>query len=130
MTKDTASQRLTIILFKKGTTRDQILRKDVEQLVTMPISPLFDFGGEVRAQLTLPDLPRWLKFVQCGVDEKDLSFWRFNASCLIALSKNDRVFAISFGRARSWIDQEKIVRQFGIVVDSTQLTERRFMVSV
>lgn len=110
------NQRLNIFLFKEGTTREQVLRDDVGQLAHVPISPNLDFDGEIITKGTPPNPPRWRQFVQSGTDQQLGPLFNQSASCLIVLSAHGRVFAVSFGFARFWIEETRIVRRFGMIV--------------
>mgnify|MGYP005852186223 CR=1 FL=1 len=110
------NQRLNIFLFKEGTTREQALRDDVGQLAHVPISAGLNFEGEIITKGTPPNPPRWRQFVQSGTDQQLGPLFNQSASCLIVLSAHGRVFAVSFGFARFWIDETRIVRRFGMIV--------------
>ena len=109
-------QRLNIFLFKEGTTREQVLCDDLGQLAHVPISAGLNFEGEIITKGTHPNPPRWRQFVQSGTDQQLGALLNQHASCLIVLSAHGRVFAVSFGFARFWIDEPQIVRRFGMIV--------------
>ena len=110
------NQRLNLFLFKDGTTREQALRDDVRQFTQVPISAGLNFEGEIITKGTPPNPPSWQQFVQSGTDEQLGPLFNQSASCLIMLSAHDRVFAVSFGFARYWIDETRIARRFGMIV--------------
>ena len=110
------NQRLNIFLFKDGTARDQVLRDDIGQLAVAPISADLGFEGEIITKGTPPNPPRWRQFVQSGTEQELGALYNQSASCLIVLSAHARVFAVSFGFARHWIDESRIVRRFGMIV--------------
>ena len=116
MDRGPKKQRLNIFLFKEGTTRAQALREDVGELATAPISAELDFEGEIITKGRPPNPPRWRQFVQSGTSERLDPLLNQGASCLIVLTAHERVFAVSFGFARYWIDETRIVRRFGMIV--------------
>ena len=65
---------------------------------------------------TPPNPPSWRQFVQSGTDQDLRLLLNQSASCLIALSAGGRVFAVSFGFARHWIEESRIARRFGMIV--------------
>ena len=110
------NQRLNIFLFKEGTAQDQVLREDVGNLAVAPISADVNFMGEIITKGTPPNPPRWKPFVQAGTTQELGPLTNQTASCLVVLSAHGRVFAVSFGFARHWIDETRIVRRFGMIV--------------
>jgi uncharacterized protein (TIGR04141 family) len=93
-----------------------VLRDDVGQLAHVPISAGLDFEGQIITKGTPPNPPRWRQFVQSGTEQQLGPLFNQSASCLIVVSVRDRVFAVSFGFARFWIDETRIVRRFGMIV--------------
>ena len=116
MPRGTRKQRLNIFLMKEGTARSEVLRDDVGGLSTVPISAGLDFEGEIITKGTHPNPPRWQQFVQSGTQQQLGALLNQSASCLIVISVDNRVFAVSFGFARHWIDDRRIVRRFGMIV--------------
>lgn len=116
MPRGPRNQRLNIFLFKEGTTRAEVLRDDVGHLSVAPVSAGLDFEGEIITKGTCPNPPRWQQFVQSGTDQPLGPLLNQSASCLIVLLAHNRVFAVSFGFARYWIDDTRIVRRFGMIV--------------
>jgi uncharacterized protein (TIGR04141 family) len=109
-------QRLNLFLMKEGTLRTGVLHDDVIGLTHIPIAPGLNFEGEIITKGTPPNPPRWQQFVQSGTHQQLGVLLNQSASCLIVLSIADRVFAVSFGFARRWIDERRIVRRFGMIV--------------
>jgi uncharacterized protein (TIGR04141 family) len=107
---------LNIFLCKEGTTRTQVLRNNVGELSVAPISAGLDFEGEIITKGSPPNPPRWQEFVQSGTAQPLGVLLNQSASCLIVLSVQNRVFAVSFGFGRHWIDDTRIVRRFGMIV--------------
>lgn len=116
MPRGSRNQRLNIFLFKEGTTRDQVLREDVRNLAVVPISADLNFEGAIITKGTPPNPPRWKQFVQAGTEQDLGPLTNQTASCLVVLSAHGRTFAVSFGFARHWIDETRIVRRFGMIV--------------
>ena len=110
------NQRLNIFLFKEETTREQVLRDEVGGLAVAPIAEGLDFEGEIITKGNPPNPPRWRQFVQSGTEEDLGPLLNQVASCLIVLSAHERVFAVSFGFARFWIEDSRIARRFGMLV--------------
>lgn len=116
MPRGPRNQRLNIFLFKDGTTRAEVLREGVGELAVAPIAGGLDFDGDIITKGNPPNPPRWRQFVQSG-SEQDLGpLLNQSASCLIVLSAHGRVFAVSFGFGRFWIDDSRIERRFGMIV--------------
>src|SRR5216684_589528 len=116
MPRGPKNQRLNIFLMKEGTDRASVIRDDVEGLSTVPIAEGLDFAGEIYVKGTPPNPPRWRQFVQSGSQQQLGLLLNQSASCLIVISKADRVYAITFGFGRYWIDDRRIVRRFGMIV--------------
>lgn len=110
------NQRLNIFLFKEGTDRAQVLREDVGNLSTAPISDGLAFEGEIITKGAPPNPPRWRQFVQSGTEQDLGPLLNQSASCVVVLSAHGRVFAATYGFARYWIDETRIVRRFGMIV--------------
>lgn len=116
MPRGPKNQRLNIFLIKEGTDRASVVRDDVRGLLTVPITEGLDFTGEIYVKGNPPNPPRWQQFVQSGTQQQLGILLNQSASCLIVISIADRVFAITFGFGRYWIDDHHIVRRFGMIV--------------
>ncbi len=116
MARPPRTQRLNIFLFKEDTDRDRVLRDDVGNLSVVPISKGLGFDGEIITKGNPPNPPKWLRFVQSGTEHELGLLLNQSASCLVVLSTQGRVFAVTYGFARYWIDETRIVRRFGMIV--------------
>jgi uncharacterized protein (TIGR04141 family) len=116
MARGPKKQRLNIFLLKEGATVAQSLRGDVGGLSVVAIHPGLDFVGQIASKGTPANPPRWQQFVQSGSPQALGLLLNQSASCVISLLTEDRVFAITFGFGRHWIDETLIVRRFGMIV--------------
>ena len=116
MLKKASKQRLNIFLLKDEATLDTAVQKDVAGTKFFPISEEFSFPGTIWVKSAPSKPPKWKSFLQEGTESNLTDIFTQTASALIALESNNRVFCITFGSARHWIEDEKIERRFGMLV--------------
>jgi len=105
-----------IFLLKEGVTPDQALEHDGEQFSSVPIPADLDFSGVILAKVSGCSPPHWRRFVERDLGDQDGPDPDFSEGCLVVVSTNDRLFAVPFGPAHSWIDRKQIVEGFGKAV--------------
>jgi uncharacterized protein (TIGR04141 family) len=110
-------ERLNIFLVKDGVVREAAVRTDVAaELEHTALSESLPYVGDLYVKRSQGHEPSWLPFVQQGVDVHLTGLTVRSASALIVLIAGDRIFAVSFGTSRHWIDDNVIERRFGMLV--------------
>lgn len=109
-------QRLNIFLMKTGVAVDAAVEIDDAAVMSYPILAGLPFTGTVWVRPSVPAPPRWVKFVQSGVEQSLPVLLNQNVAALVVLTASDRTFAIAFGSGRHWIADSKIERRFGMKV--------------
>ena len=109
------SQRLNIFLLKESVTIDQVLSKEHKQLKAYVLLDTLPFSGELRVKVSFTHPPGWLSFMQSGASMPIEGLFNQNASALLSILVDERVFCIAYGSSRHWIDDENIERRFGML---------------
>jgi uncharacterized protein (TIGR04141 family) len=110
-----ARQRLNIFLIKDHTAESEIL-KDAGKLVKHTSPANLDFPILLYTKASSLKPPSWLKFVKQATTDPLRELLGQSANAMLILNVSSRWFCICFGHSRSWIEDSKIERRFGMLV--------------
>jgi len=116
MPRQPKKERLNIFLLKSGISRQHAIRPDAGNLMSFPISEEFDFEGEIKVKVSHASPPGWKRFVESGTHEDLPDLATQSAGALAVITVEDRIFCVSWGNGRHWIDEKNIERRFGMIV--------------
>lgn len=112
-------QRFNILLLKEEVLDGSDALKDTQQALALNAFPLKDelpFTGTLYLKNTAPRPPAWQRFIEEGTAERLAGLFNQSSSALLVLESDNRLFCVSYGHARHWIDDDKIERRFGLIV--------------
>lgn len=87
-----------------------------------------DFNiGDVKAQLLTKQSPKktpdWVNFLKSSIVKFNFPLESQSAAALLLIETSGRIFALSFGAARFWIDKEAFDRRFGMMATLNAVDE-------
>lgn len=121
------TQRLTIFLLRDADQVDDAIDDDAGP--GLQISELTDASGltgRFYSKKNFPSTPSWVKYVEPAVEGGIHDVQSASATGLLVLQVDNHTFALTFGYGRSFLDQAKIERRFGLkvalnLIDQTQI---------
>jgi len=122
-----STQRLTIFLLKDITQPDDALAEDgVAGLETGELTTVSALNGKFYWKKNAPSSPGWAKFVEPVVEGGFQGLQSASSSGLLVLEVDEHAFALAFGYGRSFLNQARIERRFGLkvalnVIDARQI---------
>ncbi|WP_171468058.1 DUF6119 family protein [Cellulosimicrobium sp. 72-3] len=120
------TQRLTIFLLHEVTEPDDALAEDgATSLVRSELTADSGLAGRFYGKKNLPTTPTWATYVEPVVEGGLQGVQSASASGLLVLRVDDHMFALTFGYGRSFLNQAKIERRFGLKVALNLIDERQ-----
>lgn len=111
------TQRLTIFLLRDIERFDDALADDVStSLKKSDLTSDSGLNGRFYSKNTFPMKPTWTKYVEPIVDGGIHGVQSASASGLLVLVVDGHTFALTFGYGRSFLNQARIERRFGLKV--------------
>lgn len=120
------TQRLTIFLLRDITDLSDALTDDVAK--TLDVSELTQrsgLTGRFYAKQSFSRKPGWASFLDPVIDGGLQGLQSSSASGLLLLQVDSHTFALTFGYGRSFLDQARIERRFGLKVALNLIDERQ-----
>lgn len=121
-----AVQRLTIFLLRDVDDLDSALAEDVAK--GLNISELKESSGlmgRFYSKKSFPRIPSWAEYVEPVVEGGVQGVQTASSSGLLLLKVDGNTFALTFGYGRTFLDQAKIERRFGLKVALNMIDERQ-----
>ncbi|WP_416832038.1 MAG: TIGR04141 family sporadically distributed protein [Erythrobacter sp.] len=119
----TPIQRLSIWRLKEQASLDDALSEKSTALKQVD----FEFSGGMPARLITKQSPRkspdWVKFLKSGIDAFNYPLETQSAAAVLLVEIHDRIFALTFGAGRFWVNKEEIDRRFGMMVTLNAVEE-------
>lgn len=120
------TQRLTIFLLRDITDLSDALADDVAK--TLDIRELTQesgLTGRFYAKKSFSRKPGWASYLEPAIDGGLQGLQSSSASGLLLLQVDSHTFALTFGYGRSFLDQARIERRFGLKVALNLIDERQ-----
>ncbi len=122
----TSTQRLTIFLLRNISEFDDALDEDDRS--TLQIAELTDtsgLSGRFYFRRNSANSPGWMKYVEPIIEGGVSGVLSASPSGLLVLKVDSHAFALTFGYGRSFLDQAKIERRFGLKVALNLIDEKQ-----
>lgn len=120
-----STQRLTIFLLREIADFDDALAEDViPGLTGSELTEESGLTGRFYSKKSFSRIPGWVKYIDPVVDGGVQGVQSASAAGLLLLKVDDHVFALTFGYGRSFLNQAKIERRFGLKVALNLIDER------
>lgn len=121
-----ATQRLTIFLLRDVDELDDALADDgAVGLDARDLTAASGLSGRFYSKKSFPRAPAWARYVEPAVEGGVQGLRSASASGLLLLSVDEHTFALTFGYGRSFLNQAKIERRFGLKVALNLIDERQ-----
>lgn len=121
-----ATQRLTIFLLHDVQQPDDALADDATAgLDTEELTAESGLSGRFYSRKNPPKAPSWANYVQPIVAGSMQGMQSASSSGLLVLMVDGHAFALTFGYGRSFLNQAKIERRFGLKVALNLIDERQ-----
>ena len=121
-----ATQRLTIYLLRDIDKFDDALAEDAGKgLDSSKLSQASGLAGRFYSKKSFTRTPGWVKYLDPAVDGGVQGLQSASASGLLILKVDSHTFALTFGYGRSFLNQAKIERRFGLKVVLNLIDERQ-----
>lgn len=112
-----STQRLTIFLLRDISSFEDALADDVRaQLVASELVADSGLHGRFYVRKSFVRTPAWVQYVAPAVEGGVHGVQSASASAMLLLEVGGRTFALTFGYGRSFLNQAKIERRFGLKV--------------
>lgn len=108
-------QKLNLFMLKASASLTDIVRDDVKGIREYQLSSKLPFEGRLLTKANDAHPPAWKRFVQTGTDTDITAIFSQNASALLGLQVDGRIFCFVFGYSRHWIPEDQIEGRFGII---------------
>ena len=115
-------QRLSIWRFKKTAKLDQVVRDDLTN-VKSTAATVGDHAAAVYTRQAPQKTAPWQPFVEQAIGKKIANLQTQSASAVLALEIDGRVYALTFGHARNWLNRSGIERRFGMMATLNAVDE-------
>lgn len=120
------TQRLTIFLLRDITDLAEALAEDVaSSLEAKDLTAASGLSGRFYSKRPFSRKPGWATYLDPVVDGGVQGLQSSSASGLLLLQVDGHIFALTFGYGRSFLDQSKIERRFGLKVALNLIDERQ-----
>ncbi|MEV8252323.1 DUF6119 family protein [Microbacterium sp. NPDC076768] len=120
------TQRLTIFLLRDIDQVDDAIADDVSAgLEINELTKSSGLTGRFYSKKNVASTPSWAKYVKSAVEGGIHGVQSASASGLLVLAVDDLTFALTFGYGRSFLDQAKIERRFGLKVALNLIDEKQ-----
>lgn len=121
-----ATQRITVFLLRDVGALDDALADDVASgLVASELTQASGLTGRFYSKKSFLRSPGWVKYLDPAVRGGIQGLQSASASGLLLLQVDGHVFALTFGYGRSFLNQAKIERRFGLKVVLNLIDERQ-----
>lgn len=105
---------LSIRFIKPGTNDADIFKPDLT-LRSMPLIGGLSFTGDIYFKPSANKTPGWVTFLNSGAPRPIRHLFSAQASALLLVKTKRGRFAISFGHAWQWLNENAIERRFGLL---------------
>lgn len=120
------TQRLTIFLLRDVDDHDDAIADDVKSgLVSSDLTKASGLNGRFYSRKSFTHTPGWAKYVDPVVEGGVQGVQSASASGMLFLKVDEHAFALTFGYGRSFLNQAKIERRFGLKVALNLIDERQ-----
>ena len=120
------TQRLTIFLLRDIENVDDAIADDASAgLEISELTGSSGLAGRFYSKKNFPSTPSWAKYVESAVEGGVHGVQSASASGLLVLTVDGHAFALTFGYGRSFLDQAKIERRFGLKVALNLIDEKQ-----
>lgn len=120
------TQRLTIFLLRDVDQVDEAIDDDAGPgLEISELTESSGLTGRFYSKKNFPATPSWAKYVEPAVEGGIHGVQSASASGLLVLQVDEHTFALTFGYGRSFLDQAKIERRFGLKVALNLIDEKQ-----
>jgi len=120
------THRLTIFLLRDVDEFDDALAKDASTSVdSSGLTQASGMEGRFYSRKSFTSAPAWVGYVDPVVDGGLQGLQSSSASGLLVVKVDQQTFALTFGYGRSFLDQTKIERRFGLKVALNLIDERQ-----
>jgi uncharacterized protein (TIGR04141 family) len=120
------TQRLTIFLLRDVNAFDDALTDDATAgLVSSDLTKASGLSGRFYAKKSFARVPGWVKYVNPAVEGGVQDIQSASASAMLLLRVDGHTFALTFGYGRSFLNQAKIERRFGLKVVLNLIDKRQ-----
>jgi uncharacterized protein (TIGR04141 family) len=121
-----STQRLTIFLLRDVDDPDDALADDVATgLVRSELTEASGLTGRFYSKKSFTRTPNWVKYVDPAVVGGVQGVQSASGSGMLILKVDQHAFALTFGYGRSFLNQAKIERRFGLKVALNLIDERQ-----
>jgi len=121
-----ATQRLTIFLLRDITDLDDALGDGVAKTVdASELTQASGLTGRFYSKKSFSRKPGWAAYLDPAVDGGVQGLQSSSASGLLLLQVDGHTYALTFGYGRSFLDQTKVERRFGLKVALNLIDERQ-----
>jgi uncharacterized protein (TIGR04141 family) len=121
-----ATQRLTIFLLRDVSAFDDALAGDIaSDLVASDLTKASGLDGRFYTKKSFTRTPGWVKYVNPVVEGGVQGVQSSSAAAMLVLKVDHHVYALTFGYGRSFLDQAKIERRFGLKIVLNLIDERQ-----
>lgn len=120
------TQRLTIFLLRDVEAFDDALSDDATSaLVSSATTKGSGLAGRFYSRKSFASTPGWVRWVNPAVEGGVQGVQSASAAAMLLLNVDGRTFALTFGYGRSFLNQAKIERRFGLKVVLNLIDERQ-----
>lgn len=121
-----AAQRLTIFLLRDISDLDDALGEDVAATVDIrELTQTSGLTGRFYSKKSFSKKPGWATYLDPAVDGGVHGLRSSSASGLLLLQVDVHTYALTFGYGRSFLNQAKVERRFGLKVALNLIDERQ-----
>lgn len=120
------TQRLTVYLLREVDDPDDALAADAASgLDSSALTATSGLEGRFYSRKSFARTPGWAKYLEPAVDADVTTLQSVSASGLLVPQVGGNSFALTFGYGRSFLNQAKIERRFGLKVALNLIDERQ-----
>lgn len=120
------TQRLTIYLLRDVEKFEDALADDgTNDLTASVLTQGSGLAGRFYSRPNYASLPSWARYLKPIIEGDIPSLQSASASGLLVLMVDQRMYALTFGYGRSFLNQSKIERRFGLKVALNLIDERQ-----
>ena len=120
-----STQRLTIFLLRDVVEPQDALADDASGLDTSELTAASGLTGGFYSRKNRPSSPSWAKYIEPAIEGDLNGLQSASASGLLVLTTDTGTFALTFGYSRSFLNQAKIERRFGLKVALNLIDEHQ-----
>jgi uncharacterized protein (TIGR04141 family) len=109
-----ALQKLHVRLLKMGFHKPELALEDTRKLSVYDLREGLGFTGRLYVSPPNQGPPRWLKFVNTGVEGEVKELTNRTNAAVLLIHRNKRAFAITFGHGRHLLNEAALESDFGL----------------